>query len=337
MRCFRAAALFAFLIAGTHSLAQEPRPAWRADPVATAAAVTDIRQIGAAGVLFRAGGQWYRVDTCNGRLCQTPAKAPRLARPPSGGLPDGGVATHAGSGIVKAWYGEPTRRYDHGILGDRIEAGALVVEDRAGQRHVHRLPETKVFEDLTPRLADLDGDERAEVVTIATSIDRGASLAVFGLKGDGLREVAATLPIGRTHRWLNVAGIADFDGDGARDIAIVTTPHIGGTLQVWSYRSGRLSLKGSLAGFSNHFIGSRNLGLSAVADADDDGLPDLVVPDARRQALRIVSLRDGALKPVANLPLPARITHNLGVLRTPKGPVFLAGLEDGTLVAVRRQ
>lgn len=73
-------------------------------------------------------------------------------------LPAGGIAEAKGNGPVRAWYEKPTKRYDHGVLGDAIEAGSLVVFDNAGRKYEVVLPETFVFEDITPRIADLDGD-----------------------------------------------------------------------------------------------------------------------------------------------------------------------------------
>jgi hypothetical protein len=47
------------------------------------------------------------------------------------------------------------------------------------------LPETEVFEDLAPRLADLDGDGKAEIIVVQSHRDLGARLAVYGLTPDG--------------------------------------------------------------------------------------------------------------------------------------------------------
>ncbi|WP_299481083.1 hypothetical protein [uncultured Roseibium sp.] len=51
---------------------------------------------------------------------------------PEGGLPDGKFAVYRPGrpDAVAAWYGSPTRRYGHGILGDAIEAGSLHVAMR---------------------------------------------------------------------------------------------------------------------------------------------------------------------------------------------------------------
>ncbi|MCB1476925.1 MAG: VCBS repeat-containing protein [Rhodobiaceae bacterium] len=216
-------------------------------------------------------------------ILSTPAHAGRL--------PDGGTARAGGSGIVAAWYEDPTSRYDHGILGDAIEAGTLVARDSKGNSHAIVLPESEVFEDITPRLADLDGDGNAEVIAIRSSLSAGASLAIYGLRDGKLQMVAATPFIGRAHRWICPAGIADFDGDGRVEIALVATPHIGGTLEFWRLRGSGLSRIAALGGFSNHTIGSRNLAEAATGDVDGDGVPELVLPDATRTSLAAVALQ----------------------------------------------
>ncbi len=98
---------------------------------------------------------------------------------PDGALPDGRVAIGTRD-IARAWLAEPTTRYDHGILGDKIEAGALVIETRDGKRQTVRLKDDAVFEDLEPRLADLDRDGHDEIVVVKSSLKRGSSLAVIG-------------------------------------------------------------------------------------------------------------------------------------------------------------
>ncbi|MFY8031846.1 MAG: hypothetical protein ACOVO5_08440, partial [Devosia sp.] len=101
-------------------------------------------------------------------------------------LPDGGVAKATGQGPVQAWFGRPTDRYDHGILGDGIEGGSLVVLDHGGNQHELVLPERYVFEDITPRLADLDGDGRNEVIAIRSDVTAGASVVVYQLTAGSL-------------------------------------------------------------------------------------------------------------------------------------------------------
>ena len=227
--------------------------------------------------------------------------------PAPGGLPDGRVATLAGGDIDAAWYGEPTRRYAHAILGDAVEAGSLYARTRGGKTLSLKLPGSEVFEDRTPRLADLDGDGNVEIITIRSSTSKGASVTVYGLVNGQLQQRAANGFIGRANRWLNIAGIADFDGRPGLEIAFVRTPHIGGTLFFYGYQDGKLKRIAAMDGFSNHAIGAREMRLSATTDLDADGRVQLAVPSNDRKGLRLIELRSG--KPVerAFVPLPARI------------------------------
>ena len=229
-------------------------------------------------------------------------------------LPDGGVAEASGHGPVRAWYERPTTRYDHGVLGDAIEGGSLVVQDDAGRRHELVLPESFVFEDITPRIADLDGDGENEVITIRTDVKSGSAVAVYGIENGKLVERASTMPLGTPHRWLSIAGIGDFLGDGRREIAIVKTPHIGGVLEVLALRSDRLvSLHQPRSGYSSHFIGARFVSLAAVDDTHGDGIARLIVADQERTHIVVLDLRTG-VDPVSSYPLPARLVRPLRLL-----------------------
>ncbi len=258
-------------------------------------------------------------------------------RPAPNGLPDGLIARGPkGGDLAKAWYEGPTKRYGHAILGDAIEAGALKVRDRAGKAYTLVLPETEVFEDRTPRLVDLDGDGRTEVITIRASVTQGAAVTVYGLAGDVLSEIATTPFIGRANRWLNVAGIADFAGSGRRMIAFVRTPHIGGTLYFYDLASGTLRQVGALFGFSNHQIGAREMRLSAIADIDGDGRPELALPSDSRRSLKIVKLESTGPKVLADIALPGRVDKAIVVSGNGRATRFTVGLDTGDVVAVHR-
>ncbi|MEM9732503.1 MAG: VCBS repeat-containing protein [Pseudomonadota bacterium] len=262
-----------------------------------------------------------------------PAPLP-FEKAPKAGLPDGGVARIADSSLKAAWYEEPTSRYAHAILGDGIEAGALVVQTAKGKTLRVTLPPSQVFEDRTPRLVDLDGDGTTEVVTLLAQQGSGAAVAVFGERNGTLTMLAQTPFIGRANRWRNVAGIADFDGDGFLQIAEVVTPHIGGTLRFWTWKQGQLVASGQAPGFSNHAIGSRFQGLSAVEDFDGDGVEDLAVPDARRSMLRIMGFSGKAegkktLREIASIPLPAAVEQDMRTVNVNGQPGVVVGLRGG--------
>ncbi|MDA4844118.1 hypothetical protein [Hoeflea poritis] len=258
-------------------------------------------------------------------------------RPAPGGLPDGLIATARHGDVSEAWYSEPTRRYGHAILGDAIEAGALNVRTAEGDVVTFRLPQSQVFEDRTPRLADLDGDGRTEIITIRSALSEGAAVTVYGLEAGKLRQRATTDFIGRTNRWLNIAAIADLDGKPGLEIAHVRTPHIGGTLIVHTYRNGGLNRIAALDGFSNHAIGSPEMRLSAVADIDSDGLVEIALPSADRRALRIVGLGSGGIEEHAAIALPARVTEPVLHGSVTDSPHFFLGLDNGRVYRVGRK
>ncbi|WP_373353815.1 FG-GAP repeat domain-containing protein [Pseudoroseicyclus sp. CXY001] len=160
---------------------------------------------------------------------------------------------------VRAVYDAPTDRYDHGVLGDAIEWGALVFTfDRcpacANFQPVHRrltLPESRVFEDLEPRLADIDGDGVAEAITVESDLALGARLAVYAPSG----LMAATPFIGQPHRWLAPLGAADLDGDGRVELAYVDRPHLARVLRVVRQDGAALVEVAALSGVTAHRIG----------------------------------------------------------------------------------
>mgnify|MGYP003631495566 FL=1 len=163
--------------------------------------------------------------------------------------PNSGVAET----ITSARYTDPTTRYDHGILGDAVEWGALEVTlDNATKRRFI-LPDTLVFEDTSPRLADLDQDGSPEVIVVESSLTRGARLVIYGPSG----RLAQTDHIGRKNRWLAPVGAADFTGDGRLEIAMVVTPHLAGRVELLAYDGTNLKLIAATTGFTNHRIGDQ--------------------------------------------------------------------------------
>lgn len=164
---------------------------------------------------------------------------------------------------VYAQYSSPTEKYGHGILGDKMEAEQLVVVVDS-IFHEFKLPDNYVFEDIRPRLYDVDGDNELELICIRTNVLQGAGIAIYKIADGQLIEYASVPEIGTSNRWLNIVTINDLDNDGAVELVWIETPHIGGILRVAKIEEGLLSLITETAQYSNHTIGERNLCLSVL-------------------------------------------------------------------------
>jgi hypothetical protein len=324
--------LFIILACGGTSAAQAAE--WRLQKVNAPARVMAVETV-KGQVRVNAGGLWYRLALAGDRPALTFIDKPDKPEHPDGALPDGRVATGTGD-IARAWLADPTTRYDHGILGDKIEAGSLVIETRDGKRHLVKLKDDAVFEDLEPRLADLNGDGHDEVVVVKSYLTRGSSLAVIAERKGRYEIVAETAPLGGPHRWLDPAGIADFNGDGKTDIALVRQPHVIGQLELWTWADKHLRKTAELPDAANHIAGTRAIDMSVHADFDGDGVTDLALPSLDRSRLRLIGFVPAAHE-IASVALPAKAATNLALVADKSGrPAIALGLTDGSLVLARR-
>ena len=196
-------------------------------------------------------------------------------------------------GKVFAFYTEPTDRYAHGVLGDKIEAGQLVVV-KDGIFHELTLTDNYVFEDIRPRLYDVDQDGALEFVVLRTEISRGAGIVIYKLVDNQIVVYSELAEIGRANRWLNIVAIYDLDMDGQVEISWIETPHIGGVLKVAKIEENELMVIDQISGYSNHDIGERNLCLSVVTKLGD--IPMIFVPNQSRSKIVGFTFIDEKLK-----------------------------------------
>lgn len=234
--------------------------------------------------------------------------------------------------IAKAWLIAPTTRYLHFVQGSKYEPSGLRVKLSTGQVLSLLLEDHLVFEDRQPRLADLDDDGRDEIILVLTDVDKGASLAAFSVENGALTLKAKTPFIGRPYRWLNPAGIGDFDGDGRMDVAFVAMPHLVKQLEVWSLEKGRFVRWGQFGNFSNHRNGSRHTGMSAQADFNGDGIIDLVLPAGDRQSIRFVTLAKRKSRAIKTAPLPSAADGTFILEEKAGSYSLLVPLADGNTV-----
>ena len=269
--------------------------------------------------------QLLACDTPAGICLQTLPGKTAGKRVPSNVLPDGFIAIAKAGDISSAWYGQPTERYDHDALGDAIEGGSLVVKAEGRQRLELVLPENQVFEDSTPRIHDLDGDGRNEVITIRSSQTGGSAVVLYGIRDGELAELGASSENGSPNRWINIAGIID-NGNGTAMVYAIRTPHTGGRLFSVDFADGKVSESGTImTDVSNHVAGSRELGLSATGDMNGDGKDDLVLLSQDRTRLRF------PLSDMPDIAIPATIDKALIVLN---GRV-VTGTTDGKLLVIQ--
>lgn len=258
----------------------------------------------------------------------------KIILPPRDVIPDG-EAGHGQRLIADAWLIQPTTRYDHATLGDNVEAGALRVVTTDGGIAVTRLTDGSVFEQLRPLVGDLDGDGYEEVVTVNSNTQKGSAVQVYRVGKDGngrsTLDLAAEGPrMGRKNRWVNPVGIGDFNRDGRPELAVVETPDEGGDLVIYRLEPGHLAELARMPGFSNHAPGVPQDHVDLVRDITGDRRLDLVVPDATREYLRIVTMDKGKLVEIGKLRLPAKIKTDM--LWVDEALTF--GLEDNSVLSL---
>ena len=225
--------------------------------------------------------------------------------------------------VVSAKFTDPTSRYTHGILGDEIEYGAMLVRYegvssrslskdavlRRGEVTI-RLPLDHVFEDIAPRLIDVDGDGDREIIVVETDVAKGAQLAIYDETG----KIAETPHIGHTHRWLAPIGAADLDGDGNVEIAYIDRPHLARLLKIWRFKDGKLTLVAEKGGLTNHQIGWDYI-LGGIQDCGVG--PVMITANSDWTIIMATAYRDGVYlsAPVGKYTGPKSMKHILNCLR----------------------
>lgn len=226
------------------------------------------------------------------------AAACTLAQPTGMEFPTSFVTSeNAVSSVAAAYFVDGTEAYAHGVLGDAIEPTGILVavarSDGACAQGTIPVGEGHVFEDIAPRLADVDGDGSDDIIVVRTSMTMGAQLAVYGLRDGVLGMIASTPYIGRSNRWLAPAAIADLDGDGRIEIAYVDRPHLAKVLRVWRYDRGALVHVADAPGLTNHRIGEDFIS-GGLRDCGQG--PEVITADADWREIRATVLRGGQLR-----------------------------------------
>ncbi len=211
-------------------------------------------------------------------------------------------------GSIYAQYTNPTTKYPHGILGDDIEAEQLVIV-KDSIFYELELAEEYVFEDIRPRLFDVDQDGDLEFITIRSQRDLGAAIVIYKLEQGTIKEYAYTEEIGVSNKWLNLVTIQDITDDGQIEIVWIQTPHIGGILKFATMNQGKLETLDQVGEYSNHGIGERNLCLSALTELNGEKV--FYVPNQQRTKINGFKIENNEFKMAEEIDLPVDFSIRL--------------------------
>jgi len=277
------------------------------------------------GVVADAGAALAPPETSSGVVRSVYDDLGRFDNP----LPDSRVVSF---GSWSAALVDPTERYGHGVLGDRIEAGAIeVIDNSSGERTRIMIDAPSVIEGISPMLLDVDQSDDAipEILVTLSNADDGAWLALFNIDGT-LR--AASAPIGRGNRWRNQLGAGWTGPDGDYEIVDVRTPHLDGVVEFFRVNGDRLELTASTSGYTNHTLGSRNLDLGIMVDADADKVVEVVLPTRDLGSLAIIDRHDDDAIEVGRIDLGGSLSTNIATQWIVGQSWIAVGTQDARLL-----
>ncbi len=273
-------------------------------------AVIGISAVGAANHVLRLEPEGARGWAAAARSADPVLPDARPIQSDLEGNGDGGhVVVLAGPDIL---------RYDHGVLGDAVEATRILWLDRHRLTPMRELslPAPHVFEDISPRAVALAGG--AGLLT-GRAGPAGAQLLLVkadAARAGRLRVAAAGEALGQRHRWLAPTT------DGQRMLA-VHTPHIGGVLHDYRRQGDRLIGRAVASDVSTHRIGTRELDLALWLGST------LVLPNQDGLRLRVLDLAKGYAEH-RSASLPAKVSMTVA-LHGAKGIAAL--LNDGQVLS----
>lgn len=228
---------------------------------------------------------------------------------------------------------DPTESYDHGVLGDGIEARSIVLIETAPEVRITErifVPDGLVIEGIMPLWVDLDSDGEREIIITVSDRSVGARLQVYSEMG-GL--IAESQAIGQGYRWRHQIAVASMSTGTTQEIISVRTPHIGGILEYFQLTGDRVELTATVTGVTSHVIGTRNLDLALVGDFDGDQVVETLLPNDELNHLVAVERTAQGAQVEWSLPLGAKMSSNLAAVTDSQGRISVgSGLTDGSLL-----
>ncbi len=223
-----------------------------------------------------------------------------------------------------------TARYPHGVLGDRLEADSITLVGTDPPQILATIPAAgRVVEGIAPIWFDLDGDGAREIIATLADEVSGAQLVVFSEEGEYLAEGPA---VGRGFRWRHLLAAAPFGPAGENYLVDNLTPHLDAVTEFMAWQGEMLVPISSVAGFSTHRLGSRNMDRALAGDLDGDGAIEILVPTQAGRGLIALNLINNSVIIGWRIQLNAEATTNIASARLNDESIAVGiGLENNTL------
>jgi hypothetical protein len=211
---------------------------------------------------------------------------------------------------------DPSDQYQHGIIGDVLEATSVTMVQLSDQPSViskFSVPEGWVIESIRPIWSDWDGDGEREIVLTLSNSTVGAKLVLYDETGNILAE---SLPIGKGFRWRHTLDIAPFGESGQRLLVDVQTPHIGGIVSFYSWDKEKkvLTTEATLPGYSTHDIGSRAMQMYTLLLDEQNEQVLLILPSQSKTELAALRFVSGEIHEEWRIPLGGKLSGNLELI-----------------------
>jgi len=211
---------------------------------------------------------------------------------------------------------DPTEQYQHGILGDRIEASSVTIvqlSDHPAVISKFSVPKDFVIESILPLWSDWDGDGEREIVLTLSNNTSGSKLVLYDENGNFLAE---SLPIGKGFRWRHALDIASFGETGQRLLVDVQTPHIRGVVGFYSWDKEQKVLKteATLPEYSTHDIGSRAMQMYTLVTDEQNEQVLLILPSQSKRELAALRFVSGVIHEEWRIPFGGRLSGNLELI-----------------------
>ncbi len=126
--------------------------------------------------------------------------------------------------------------------------------------------------------------------------------------------------------------MAPFGPDGEIELVVMLTPHIGGVVEFYRLREGKLDIVARLPEPTFHVNGSRNLDMALASDLDGDGRTELLVLSRGLTTLIGIHRTESGAEEAWSVEIDGRVSTNIAAVETASGGMAIGvGHSNGAL------